>query len=213
MALSVGDLILGGLALLLLLSTPLVYRKARLQRTLRNNRLGWPEQLEQMSDPERRDLFGWATRLHPMNQQPPLLANAMRDLHEAVVSRRPGAMAWLLLFALYLAGFVAAAATMVLLFRHSAEQNSRAGSLLAGESLGAFREMAALRKQGAADERIEELREEQVAAFGGHPKGAQVRALDQLVRRAVNVHDIDEVDVQAVRFRLGLEEKPPPAGD
>ena len=80
MALGVGDIILGGLALLFLLITPVIYRKAKLQRTLRDNHPGWPDQLEQMSDAERRDLFVWATRLYPMNKQPNLLANAMRDL-------------------------------------------------------------------------------------------------------------------------------------
>ena len=64
----------------------------------------------------------------------------------AVVSRRPGALAWLMLLALDRAGFVASAATMVLRFR---ETDARALRRKLGHPLpGCAYDVAAIRLVG-----------------------------------------------------------------
>jgi len=93
---------------LVLAGAPLQFRRARLQRAFGHNPLALPGRLEEIGDAQRRELFGWAALLHPLDRDPISLAADMRNLHEQMVSRRPGTVASLALLGLYLAGFAAA---------------------------------------------------------------------------------------------------------
>jgi Zn-dependent protease len=99
--------VLGILGGLMLLTAPARYRAARLQRAFRDNPLELPDQLEDLGDTQRRDLFGWAVLVNPLARTPAALAGEMRTLHEHMVSRPPGRLVWLALLALYLAGVTA----------------------------------------------------------------------------------------------------------
>jgi Zn-dependent protease len=110
--LNVFGVMLGLVALGTLLFTPARYRRARLERAFGRNHHGCPEALDQLSEQQRRDLFGWARLLSPDEGDPAALANRMRELHEHAVTRRPGWPAWLGLGSLYLAGVAAALAVV-----------------------------------------------------------------------------------------------------
>lgn len=103
--------IFGVIGLLLLVGTPDRYRRSRLERVFANNPSELPEDIEQLSDAQRRELFGWVRLLDPGDRTPTSLASEMRDLHEHMVMRRPGVFAWVLLMGLYLAGIGACLAT------------------------------------------------------------------------------------------------------
>jgi Zn-dependent protease len=115
--------ILGALALALLLGAPMRYRRAQLERAFAGNPLALPDRLEDLSDAERRDLFDRARRIEYTRRNPTLIAGEMRLLHEHMVTRRPGALAWSLLLGLYLAGIAGSVAAPVLAVQqHRAEQ-------------------------------------------------------------------------------------------
>jgi hypothetical protein len=152
-----------------------------------------PEQLEALSDAQRRDLFGWAALLKPLDRTPGSLAADMRSLHENMVSRRPGALAWLLLIGLYLAGFAVSAGTLVLAVQHKRAYRDREAAKLAA----AFREAAAdlreWRKQQAAAKDPAEKRRLQaqidgrweglVAAWKAKPREVAVAAIGELLQQ------------------------------
>ena len=120
-----GSWILFVVAVLMAVGTPMRYRQARLERAFRNNPMDLPDQLETLTDAQRRDLFGWAVLLKPLDRTPTSLATDMRTLHENMVSRRPGKLTWLLLISAYLAGFALSAATLLLAAEHKKAERER----------------------------------------------------------------------------------------
>lgn len=207
-----GSWILGLFAALVGLATPARYRQVKTRRALRDNRPEWPEQVEQMSDSQRRDLFGWARLLNPLGKQPPSLAANMRNLHEAVVSRRPGVAAWVLLLFFYFAGFAVGVGTLVLSFADTAKARDARGDLLAEQSMDAFLDLARMRQRKADEAEMAPVRESLVTLFEGQKKDARDRAFTTLFRRAITTRDIDVMDVRAVRNQLGFDDREEPGG-
>jgi Zn-dependent protease len=111
--------VLGGIGALLLLAAPARYRKAKLERAFRNNPLELPDRLEELSDSQRRDLFGWALLLHPLDRSPVSLANDMRAMHEHMVSRPVGWVVCMVFLGLYLSGIAGASAAGLLAYQHN----------------------------------------------------------------------------------------------
>jgi Zn-dependent protease len=115
------DWVLGVVAFLMLVGTPMRWKKAKLESAFRDNPLNLPDELEQLSDAQRRDLFGWTMLLNPLDRSPASLAADMRTLHENMVSRRPGILVWSSLVASYLLGIAAAVATVTISRQHHVE--------------------------------------------------------------------------------------------
>src|SRR5262249_51957899 len=151
--------ILAFIALLVVVGAPLQYRRARLQRAFGHNPLDLPGRLEEIGDSQRRELFGWSTLLHSLDRDPVSLAADMRNLRENLVSRRPGALSWLLLLGLYLAGFAVAFQALWLSFHDTQEQRRVLGEALIDRFDRATAEIDALRID-AARRRVGELRGE-----------------------------------------------------
>jgi Zn-dependent protease len=90
------------------LAVPIRYRNALRARAFADNPWQFPERIEELADGQRRELFGWALLLNPLERAPGPLAESMRELHEHMVARRPSAAVWLALMLLYLGGWAAA---------------------------------------------------------------------------------------------------------
>lgn len=141
--------VLALMAVVVLLGAPLQYRRARLGRAFGHNPLGLPARLEELGDGQRRELFGWAALLNPLDRDPASLARDMRNLHENMVSRRPGALAWLGLVAAYLAGFAAAFAALALSFRDTQQQRREQAEALFARFHDTTAELAAMEREMA----------------------------------------------------------------
>jgi hypothetical protein len=213
LALAAGSWLLGGFAALVGLATPARYRQVKLQRALRDNKPEWPDQLEQMSDSQRRDLFGWARLLNPLDRQPASVAASMRNLHEAVVSRRPGVAAWALLLLFYLAGFAVSVGTLTQSFRDTDRAREARAERLADEAEQGFRELARLQAAQAGEGAP--VKQSLRALFEAAPPGVRERALNVLFRRALVAGD-QNLMLAVVTFRREFapgEDDEPPAGE
>jgi Zn-dependent protease len=114
-----GSWILGLLAVGVLLSTPARYQRARRERLFADNPQQFPDDLEQLGDAQKRDLFGWARLLNHDDRNPVSVAGEMRSLHEHMVTRQPGLLVCLVLLGLYLGGIAAALAVPLLQIAHT----------------------------------------------------------------------------------------------
>jgi Zn-dependent protease len=120
-----GSWILGLLAAGVLLSTPSRYQRARRERLFADNPQQFPEDLEQLDDAQKRDLFGWARLLNRGDGDPASLAGEMRTLHENMVTRQPGLLLWVLFIALYLGGIAGTIAGGVSMIPQTAAHSRR----------------------------------------------------------------------------------------
>jgi Zn-dependent protease len=149
--------VLAGIGVLMLLSTPARHRKARLERAFRDNPLELPPRMEELSDAQRRELFGWAMLLHPMDRTPTSLAADMRTLHENMVSRPPSLPVGVALTLVYLGGFAAGIAALALSRQHTLEAQTQA---LVQHARGTIERIAELgrqqRQRPAPDRRIQD---------------------------------------------------------
>ncbi|UCG34043.1 MAG: hypothetical protein JSU68_05280, partial [Phycisphaerales bacterium] len=120
--LGLSDWILGGLGVLLLISTPIAFRQARLVKTFR--RLLHAEELPPVTDVAELPLEQFAAVMRaarsafPSVMEPKQLASQIRAAWESALTQAPGALGTIVLFGLYafcllvplIAGFVAAMA-------------------------------------------------------------------------------------------------------
>jgi hypothetical protein len=124
---------LGFLALLMLLSVPLCYRKAKRERAFRDNPLALPEHLEELDDSQRRVLFDQARQLNPLARKPEQIAAEMRNLHECMVARYPGVWGNVALLTVYGAGIAASVAVIVLLIAADRARDQRTAEQLVSD--------------------------------------------------------------------------------
>ena len=110
----IARVMFGGLAILMLLTVGSTFRAAALARTARDPRLELPDDVDQLNDGQRRELFARTITLNPADREPASVAANFLSLYESLASRRPGLLAQGLLAGLYLAGIAAAIGTIVL---------------------------------------------------------------------------------------------------
>ncbi len=161
--------VLGGLVLL---GVPVRYRKAEAERLLAEAAAGMPDRLDDASEGQRRELFATAVRVGASGVTPDALAADMRKLHSRLTAPRPPALIWAALFLLYLAGWVAGASAVSLLFTGSfaAASTRREAADLAAITQVCIRKVAA----GEADPRLlPELRERWMAADAAARRAAR----------------------------------------
>jgi Zn-dependent protease len=183
-----GSWFLGLVAGLVLLGVPWRYKKALQERAFADNPQQMPGRLEDLDDGQRRELFGWALLLNPVDRSPANLAEAMRSLHEHMVSRRPAPWVFVGLLLLYLGGFAGSAAALLQPARAERRQYE-AALALAEDSAPALDEVLRLRRAArkARAEKARELKAESeakwaevVGAWREQPAGVRARALQRL---------------------------------
>jgi membrane-associated protease RseP (regulator of RpoE activity) len=113
-----NDWLIGGLAVLIAISTSQAFQAAKITDPIRAEGLRLPDEFEQLDAAQRRDLFARALALYP-DREPYAVAGRMRALHTAVVARVPSPAVALLFFAIYLAGIAISAWTLMELWRHN----------------------------------------------------------------------------------------------
>jgi Zn-dependent protease len=133
-----GSWIMGILAGLVLLTVPARYRKARLEWVFAGNPAQMPARIEELDDGQRRELFGWAVLLNRMTRTPAGLAEAMRELHEHMVSRPPRMGSWMALLLLYVGGWVAGLGGVLALGNNKTRHEEREGKRIAAELVADF---------------------------------------------------------------------------
>jgi membrane-associated protease RseP (regulator of RpoE activity) len=113
-----NDWLIGGLAVLMAISTSQAFQAAKITDPVRAEGLRLPDEFEQLDDAQRRDLFVRALTLYP-DREPYAVVGRMRALHTAVVARVPSPAVALLFFAIYLAGIVISAWTLMAFWQHN----------------------------------------------------------------------------------------------
>ena len=88
--------------------------RQRLARTARDPLLELPDDIDQLNDAERRELFARTLMLNSSDRSPAGVAANFLSLYESLASRRPGLLVQGLLAGLYVAGIVAAIGTTLL---------------------------------------------------------------------------------------------------
>ena len=182
--------LLGLLALGVLLGTPSRYRRARHQRLFADNPQQLPDDLEQLDDSQKRELFGWARLFDHGEGDPTNLAGEMRTLHENMVSRQPRLLVWLLFLALYLGGIAASVGGGAFILERIEAHQAGALVSLYDEKMAEVRQLRRESKstldpkKGAALEgQILARRTEVLLAWTASPIAAQVRGLQALQGR------------------------------
>jgi Zn-dependent protease len=211
----------GTLAGFLLLGLPFRYRKARQERSFRGNPLGLPETLEALDDAHRRELFGWARLLNPLDRGPTSLAADVRNLHECMVSRPPGFWGRVGLLVPYVLGLAATVAGIVLFTLDDEVRAARTAEELAGTFAGTvdavrdLRNRAKQHEEAAAGQEAARLRAEAdekwaglVAEWKREPLGVQIEALRRVVQAEAATGRAERIrEVRQLMNELDLEKK------
>ena len=105
--------VLGVLGVIMLLGVSYTYHEARQGERLRAESLELPDEIERLSDAQRRLLFARAVpRVAQDQRNPASLAAQFRAVYEHMMARRPSFLTTVLFMALYLSGFAAYAAVV-----------------------------------------------------------------------------------------------------
>jgi tetratricopeptide (TPR) repeat protein/Zn-dependent protease len=100
--------LLGVLGAMMLLGAPYTYHEAKQGVQLRAENHELPEEIERLSEAQRRLLFARAVpRVAQDERNPARLAVQVRTVYEHMMARRPSALVTIVFMALYLSGFTA----------------------------------------------------------------------------------------------------------
>jgi Zn-dependent protease len=189
------------LGVMMLLSVPAAYRKARHERIFANHTLNMPEKMEELEESQRRDLFGWAMLLHPWDRTPVALAGDMRALHENIVSRRPGLMLWGVLLLLYLGSIGLGVASLFVISADNIAHEQRYRAELREEFAQTMQEIGQMKKEKKSKEEIEQRWQQFFAQWKKAPINRREIVLRSLLR-------LPEGEAKQYLLRLLMEDKP-----
>jgi tetratricopeptide (TPR) repeat protein/Zn-dependent protease len=207
--------VLGFLGGMMLLGVSYTYSEARHGEQLRAENLELPDEIERLSETQRRHLFARAVRRVPQDQHSPArLAGEVRAVYEHMMARRPSVLVTVLFMALYLSGF--AAYTAVSYWEHPlavAQTTDRRGLRASidrkdAEALAEYQKALAIRQAYVAKHptRVEALHALSLSYANLAVRAPAAQRLEDLEKVVAIREKLVEREPSAVKWQYGLSQ-------